>query len=71
VNLPLSDGQMVSQVQREAHAMRHHPSEDLWVHLRDLESILLPPRVECVDGVLHITMQKAFPAHQRLPSSVS
>jgi hypothetical protein len=42
----------VAQVQREAHVVRHRSSEDLWVHSRDLESILVPPRVECVERVL-------------------
>jgi hypothetical protein len=51
--------------------MRHHSSEDLWVHLRDLESILLPLRVECVDGVLQVTVPRTVPAHQHLPSSAS
>jgi hypothetical protein len=31
--------------------MRHRSSKDLWVHLRDLESILLPLRVECIDSL--------------------
>jgi hypothetical protein len=50
--------------------VRHHSSEDLWVHSRDLESILLPLRVECIDRVLQVTVPRAVPAHQRLPSSV-
>jgi hypothetical protein len=50
--------------------MRHQSSEDLQVHSRDLESILLPPRVECVDRVLQVTMPRAVIAHQRLPSNV-
>jgi hypothetical protein len=52
VDLPLSGKQMVAQVQREARAVRQRSSEDLRVHSRDLESILLPLRVECVDRVL-------------------
>jgi hypothetical protein len=71
VDLSLSGKQMVAQVQTETHAMRHHSSEDLRVHSRDLESILLPPRVQCVDRVLPVTVPRAVPAHQRLPSSVS
>jgi uncharacterized alpha-E superfamily protein len=43
VDLPLSDKQTVAQVKLEAHVVRHRSSEDLWVHLRDLERILLPP----------------------------
>jgi hypothetical protein len=50
--------------------MRDCSSEDLWVHSRDLESILLPPRVECIDHVLQITVPGAVLAHQCLPSSV-
>jgi hypothetical protein len=52
VDLPLSDKQLVTQVQRKTHIVRHCSSEDLRVHLRNLESILVPLRVECVDGVL-------------------
>jgi hypothetical protein len=48
--------------------MRHHSSKDLWVHSRNLESIFLPLRVECVDGVLQVTVLGAVPAHQCLPS---
>jgi hypothetical protein len=48
--------------------MRHRSSEDLPVHSRDLESILLPPRVECVDGVLQIVLGSVL-ACQCLPSS--
>jgi hypothetical protein len=50
--------------------MRHHSSEDLQVHSRNLESILLPPSVECVDGVLQVTVPGAVPAHQCLLSCV-
>jgi hypothetical protein len=71
VDLPLSGKQAVTQVQREGPAVRHHSSEDLRVQSRDLESILLPPRVECVDGVLQVMVPRAVPGHQRLPSSVS
>jgi hypothetical protein len=42
----------------------------LWVLSRNLESILLPPRVKCVDGVLQVTVLRTAPAHQCLPSSV-
>jgi hypothetical protein len=50
--------------------MRHRSFKDLQVQLRDLESILLPPRVECVDRVLQVTVSRAVLAYQRLPSSV-
>jgi hypothetical protein len=50
--------------------MRHRSSEDLWVHSRNLQSILLPLRVKCIDGVLQVTVPRMVPAHQRLPSSV-
>jgi hypothetical protein len=61
---------MVTQIQRENSVVRHHASKDLRVHSRDLESILFPLRVECVNGVLQVMVPRAFPAHQRLPSSV-
>jgi hypothetical protein len=32
--------------------------------LKDLESILLPPRVECVDGVLQVVMPGMVLARQ-------
>jgi hypothetical protein len=47
----------------------HRSSEDLWVHPRDLESILLPLRVEHVDRVIEVMVPRVVPAHQRLPSS--
>jgi hypothetical protein len=50
--------------------VRHHSSYDLRVHSRDLQSILLPLRVECSDGVLQVTVSGVIPAHWRLPSSV-
>jgi hypothetical protein len=50
--------------------VRHRSTKDLWVHSRNLESILLPLRVKCVDGVLPVTVLRTVPAHQRLPSSV-
>jgi hypothetical protein len=50
--------------------VRHRSSEDLQVHLRDLESILLPPRVECVDGVLQVAVPRTVPARQCLLSNV-
>jgi hypothetical protein len=43
---------MVVQVQRETRAVRHRSSKYLWVHLRDLERIFLPLRIECIDRVL-------------------
>jgi hypothetical protein len=55
---------------RETRAMRHRSAKDLWVHSRDLESILLPPRVECVDRVLQVMVLRAIPARQCLPSSI-
>jgi hypothetical protein len=36
--------------------VRHCSSEDLRVHSRDLESIVLPLRVECLDGVLQMAV---------------
>jgi hypothetical protein len=50
--------------------MRHRPSKDLRVHSRDLESILLPLRVECVHRVLQVTVLRPVPACQRMPSSI-
>jgi hypothetical protein len=50
--------------------VRHRSFEDLQVHLRNLESNLLPSRVECVDGVLQVVVSIMVLAHQRLPSSV-
>jgi hypothetical protein len=47
--------------------VRHRSSEDLWVHLRDLESNLLPLRVECVDGVLQVMVAGLVPSRQCLP----
>jgi hypothetical protein len=69
VDLPTSDKKMVTLVQRESHVVRHRSSEDLQVHSRDLESIILHPRVECVDGVLQVTVLRAVLAHHCLPSS--
>jgi hypothetical protein len=40
------------------------------VHSRELESILLLSRVECIDGVPQVVVPRAIPAHQCLPSSV-
>jgi hypothetical protein len=51
--------------------VRHCSSKDIWVHSRDLESILLPPMVECIDRVLQVTVLRAVLARQCLPSSVS
>jgi hypothetical protein len=45
-------------------------SEDLQVHSRDLESILLPLRVECVDRVLQVMVLRVVPTRQHLPSSI-
>jgi hypothetical protein len=70
VDLPLRDKQTITLVQRDACAMRHCSFEDLWVHSRDLESMLLPPRVECIDRVLQVVAPRAILAWQRLPSSV-
>jgi hypothetical protein len=70
VNLPLSDEQMIIQVQGEPRDVGHSSSKDLWVHSRDLESILLPLRVECIDGVLQVTVLRMVLAHQCLPRSV-
>jgi hypothetical protein len=50
--------------------MRHRSFEDMRVYLRDLESILLPPIVECVDGVLQVMVPRAVPSRQCLPSNV-
>jgi hypothetical protein len=71
VDLPLSSKQTSTQVQRDTCAVRHRSSEDLWVHSRGLESILLPPMVECVDRVLQVMVPGVVPARQHLPSSVS
>jgi hypothetical protein len=49
--------------------VRHRSTKDLWVHSRNLESILLPLRVKCVDGVLPVTVLRTVPAHQRLSTS--
>jgi hypothetical protein len=46
----------------------------LWrseVHSRNLQSILLPTRVKCVDGVLQVTVLGVVPTHQRLASTLS
>jgi hypothetical protein len=50
--------------------MRHRSFEDMRVYLRDLESILLPSIVECVDGVLQVMVLRAVPSRQCLPSNV-
>jgi hypothetical protein len=50
--------------------MSHHSSKDPWVHSRNLEGILLPPRIECVDGLLWVMVLGAVPTHQCLRSSV-
>jgi hypothetical protein len=60
VDLPLSSKQMVTQIQRKTRAVRHHVSKDLWVHSRDLESILLPLRVECIDEVFKSQCREQF-----------
>jgi hypothetical protein len=70
VDLPLSGEPMVTQVQSETHAVRHGSSEDLWVHSRDLESILIPPWVECANRVLLLMALRAVLARQYLPSSI-
>jgi hypothetical protein len=70
VDLPLSGKQAVAQVQRMTRTVRHRSSKNLRVHSRNLESILLPPRVEWVDGVLHVTVPGAVLAHQWLPNCV-
>jgi hypothetical protein len=48
----------------------HCSSEDLRVHSRNLESILLPLTMERVGGVLQVKVLGAVPAHQRLPSII-
>jgi hypothetical protein len=50
--------------------MGHSSSEDLRVHSRDLESILLPLRVECINGVLRVMVLRPVPVCQCLPNSV-
>jgi hypothetical protein len=70
VDLPLCGKLVVTQIQRKIHSMRHCSSEKLRVHSRNLESILLSPRVECVDGVLQVTVLGAVLAHQCLPRCV-
>jgi hypothetical protein len=70
VDVPLSDKQTVAHVQIETRVVRHRSSKDLWGHSRDLESNLLPLRVECLDRVLQVTVPRVVPAHQHLPSSV-
>jgi hypothetical protein len=62
VEVPLSDKQAVSQVQRKTRAMSHRSSKDLRVHSRNHEGILLPPRIECIDEVLQVTVPGAVPA---------
>jgi hypothetical protein len=49
----------------------HSSSHDLQVHSRDLEGILLPSRVECIDGVPQVTLPRGVPACQRLSSSIA
>jgi hypothetical protein len=51
--------------------VRHRSSGDLRVHSIDLESILLPLRVEYVDGVLQVMVSGAVVAHLCEPTSVS
>jgi hypothetical protein len=51
--------------------MGYSPSKDLQAHSRNLEGILLPLRVECIDGVPQVTVPRAVPTHQHLPSSIS
>jgi hypothetical protein len=48
----------------------HSSYEDLRVHSRDLEGILLPSRVECIDGMPQVMLLREIPARQRLPTSV-
>jgi hypothetical protein len=52
------------------HIVRHHSSKNLRVHSRNLECILLPLRVECIDGVLHVTVLGAVLPHLWLPSCI-
>jgi hypothetical protein len=70
VDLPLSSKQAVAQVQRKTHDVSHCFSEDLWVHSRNLEGILLLPRIECIDGILQVTVLGAIPAYQCLTSCI-
>jgi hypothetical protein len=70
VNLPLSGKQTVAQVQRGTRTMRHRSFEDLWVHSKDLESILLPLRVDCIDRLLQVTLPRTVPARKCLPRTV-
>jgi hypothetical protein len=42
---------------------------DLLVHSRNLEGILHSPRIECIDGVLQVTVLGAVPARQCLPAA--
>jgi hypothetical protein len=62
---------VVTQVQRKTDDVRHRSSKDLWVHSRNLEGILLPSRIECIDGILQVTVPGVVPAHQCLSSSVN
>jgi hypothetical protein len=71
MDLSLRGKQTVTQVQRETHVVRHRSFKDLWVHSRDLESILLPLRDECVDGVLQVTVPRVVLARYHQPSSIS
>jgi hypothetical protein len=50
--------------------VRHGSSKYLQVHSRDLGSILLPMRVECIDGVLQVVVPGVVPTRQCLLSSV-
>jgi hypothetical protein len=68
VDLPLSGKQRVTLVQRKTHAVRHCSSKNLLIHSRILESILLPLRVECIDEVHQVTVPRAVPTRQFLPS---
>jgi hypothetical protein len=57
--------------QRKTHIVRHRSPENLRVHSRNVEIILLPPSVECIDGVLEVTVPGAvlsLPTKQCLPS---
>jgi hypothetical protein len=56
--------------QRKTRTILHRSSENLWVHSRNLESIHIPLRVECVDGVLQVTVMGAVHTRQSLPSYI-
>jgi hypothetical protein len=42
----------------------HNSSKDLWVHSRNLEGILLPSGVECIDGVPQVMVLRVVPTRQ-------